>query len=1102
MQTSAAKWYAATFLEERIEQLDKQQVPIPSENRNSSHQARKYFEVWQKQAPFNMDGYFKQRLGILGVSEDELIGVLSYPLATLREKFSAAPPKWLQKLDDVFNRYDPAEWFTQENKKFSSNPLLGFLTIVAPFIQDATHRFHEVVEELYRTSSEVPFDRGDVQQFFIDQLHEGLLQILNRALVSELKLAKALNRLEGETPEDRFMSFTRLIAQTDMALDILGSYPVMVRQIVTYTDNWVATNTEFLRRLCQDYQAIQAAFAGDNNPLGTLVAIQGKLSDSHRGGRTVMIATFSSGIKIVYKPKSLLIDARFQELLAWFNNSQDTVQFRLTKLLPREAYGWCEYCKLTSCDSEEEVQRFYFRMGAYLAILYSLKGTDFHSENIIAMGENPILIDLETLFQNYPAEFDFEGASRQAAERLHSSVLNMGLLPERLWGNTDGVAVDLSGLGALRTQPASLRGIIWEGAGTDEMEIKYGFVDHKQNVQSRPMLNDQDVKLSNYSEYLEQGFITFYRLIMDRRSTYIGLITSLFNNTSIRFLVRPTQLYYMLLRESYNPKHQRDSLSLNRLLDKLWLQVPGNPRLVKIISSERQDILLGDIPVFTSRVDSRHLWDSHGNQISDFFGESGLELAKKVINRFGDDDLQEQLWIIRTTMTSLTKPSRKPPIPKALSLENIKDRLLATTCKLVDQHLQPLASKGVDDLSWLVFSASARHGWRVNQADMNLYDGVNGIALFLAYLGQVTGENQYTHLAEGAMNSMRLQMQHHWERYDFIGAFEGWGSIIYGLSHLGLLWNRNDLLLEAEEVARIIPSLIKKDTQLDIIAGSAGCITSLLNLYQINPKAELLEIAHSCGEHLLDAAITMPTGIGWKNHIAKNEPFSGFSHGAAGIAWSLFRLADMTGNERFYQAAMKAIAYERSLFIPETGNWRDLRSTQQPDVPGTHQCALAWCHGAPGVGLGRLLSLPYLDDDLSRQEIDIALKTTIKHGFGTYHPGFGQNYSLCHGDLGNLDIVLETTLRLEQYSYLKPEIYKWAAIILNSIQHHGWLCGVPHGLLTPGLMTGIAGIGYGLLRLAAPEQVPSVLALDAPLAVTKRQQFINSKNDHMATIAG
>jgi lantibiotic modifying enzyme len=52
---------------------------------------------------------------------------------------------------------------------------------------------------------------------------------------------------------------------------------------------------------------------------------------------------------------------------------------------------------------------------------------------------------------------------------------------------------------------------------------------------------------------------------------------------------------------------------------------------------------------------------------------------------------------------------------------------------------------------------------------------------------------------------------------------------------------------------------------------------------------------------------------------------------------------------------------------------------------------------------------------------------------------------------------------------------------LASIEEQGWITGVPQGVETPGLMTGLAGIGYALLRLAAVEQVPSVLLLDPPL---------------------
>jgi lantibiotic modifying enzyme len=51
---------------------------------------------------------------------------------------------------------------------------------------------------------------------------------------------------------------------------------------------------------------------------------------------------------------------------------------------------------------------------------------------------------------------------------------------------------------------------------------------------------------------------------------------------------------------------------------------------------------------------------------------------------------------------------------------------------------------------------------------------------------------------------------------------------------------------------------------------------------------------------------------------------------------------------------------------------------------------------------------------------------------------------------------------------------------LDAIDAAGWLCGVPLGVETPGLMLGLAGIGYQLLRLANPQAIPAVLLLDPP----------------------
>ena len=101
-----------------------------------------------------------------------------------------------------------------------------------------------------------------------------------------------------------------------------------------------------------------------------------------------------------------------------------------------------------------------------------------------------------------------------------------------------------------------------------------------------------------------------------------------------------------------------------------------------------------------------------------------------------------------------------------------------------------------------------------------------------------------------------------------------------------------------------------------------------------------------------------------------------------------------------------------------------------------------------------------------------AVQKTVEHGFG-------ENHCQCHGDLGNLDFLLQARQALGDPA-LDGAIDRQTRIVLASIARDGWLCGTRGGVESPGLMNGFAGIGYGLLRLADPGRVPSVLALEPP----------------------
>jgi lantibiotic modifying enzyme len=94
---------------------------------------------------------------------------------------------------------------------------------------------------------------------------------------------------------------------------------------------------------------------------------------------------------------------------------------------------------------------------------------------------------------------------------------------------------------------------------------------------------------------------------------------------------------------------------------------------------------------------------------------------------------------------------------------------------------------------------------------------------------------RYRRLAETTRDTLRRAIEQHPTVLKTIGGYSGWGGVIYALTHLAVLWGQPALLADAEQMVERLPDLIDRDTLLDVIAGSAGCVGSLLTLYQWRP---------------------------------------------------------------------------------------------------------------------------------------------------------------------------------------------------------------------------------------------------------------------------
>ena len=1072
-------WFSALTLSERIA-LRRASPDAADRHRVDWGLAEERRNLWRSQPPFADDSYFTRRLEAFNLTPSEFLEALGAPVEELQRR-SSQPPSWLACIDEAFGRLESERIVLPEIATQSTTR--GFLILAEPLIERALEKLRDGITQLLQSGRYLPFDPENVEKLLLPNLIGPMMWLVTRTMVLELNVARLRGLLEGETPEERFQSFLTYLRQPGVAISILREYPVLARQLAVSIDHWLTFSLEFLAHLCEDWALIRVKFSPESDP-GQLTNVGGGAGDTHRKGRSVVIAKFTSGFRVVYKPHSVSVDLHFSELLAWLNEHGTQPGFRTFGIIDRGSHGWTEFIATKGCDTRDELERFYERQGGFLAVLYALEATDFHYENLIASGEHPVLVDLEALFHPRVGAGPESATQMTASNAMHHSVLRAGMLPQRMWGKGESEGVDLSGLGGAPGQMSPYRVPVFEDEGTDSMRLVRKRV-KMSGAKNRPSLAGTAVNTQDFAEQIIAGFTNAYRLILEHRDELLcpGGLLDRFADDTVRAVLRATKTYGLLLGESYHPDVLRDALDRDRLLDRLWIGIENRPHLPTTIPAELADLEGGDIPLFSIRPGSRDLWTSTNQTIPDFLNESSLDAVRRRIGVLSEEDLSRQSWFIRASLSTLTMGKGQSNWKGYATVEpsrRVARAELMAAARDVAERIDLLAMRGDDTVSWLGITLINERSWTLLPVTGDLYSGIPGIALFLGYFASVTGEERYAELARLAIGPLRKQIEVEIPKgpaRGAIGGYTGWGGLIYALTHLSSIWSEPALIAEAEVLAGQLSESIQQDQTLDVIGGSAGCIGALMSLYRCSPSARALATAIQCGERLIERAQSHEFGTAWITSLKSTQPLTGFSHGAAGMAWALLQLAAASGEKRFERAAREAIAYERAVFDPVLQNWPDFRDmsdfqeTPQNETKGRMMCA--WCHGAPGVGLSRIGMMPYLDDSELISEIRTAVSSTLAKGFGI-------NHSLCHGDLGNIDLLLEAH-RLDKDLVSKTDLDRITAVIHHSIKSNGWLCGVPLAVETPGLLTGLAGIGYQLLRLAEPDRVPSVLMLAPPL---------------------
>lgn len=899
---------------------------------------------------------------------------------------------------------------------------------------------------------------------FEAHLYHRLMPWLMPALVLEANLSRLSNLDSPQDATERFWAFAESFAAPNRRERFWAKYPVLLRFVVCVTQNALAAAQEMFERIAINRKLLEGEFGIGST--SALQSIQWGSGDSHRNGRSVAILHFADG-HVVYKPRPMACDVGYQRFLQWYGEAlSDAGAPKRSHVVNCGDYGFAAYVEHAPARSMEELTTFYGKIGQLIGIAWLLGITDLHHENLIACRTDPYLIDVETMFDRPVQRSRRPSYAAASAQAFKDLLLNTGLVPLRMLG-PDGVC-DLSAIGAVTEQPAPWERLQLEDIGRDDVHYVRStmpmppaqnspFPSHdpgKSNLQGSPY---------TFVDEVLNGFERAITVFQRRRHELLGVASPVVAcaDAPVRWVARETRLYVELLEKIAHPSLCGDAVECEMLLGgQLTQPMRYAAYLTKLVASEAAALWQGDVPVFWTTAASTTLFAESNATWPDFFEQSGLAAFEQRLKSL-PHALPAQLASLNATMRSTVPLPGAPTYVPFPHVATRGEQLLRHAALDEARRIGQLLIEQMHDVRGMPFAIGLipleelQYGAFVLPPD--LYDGLPGIGVFLAYLARMTANERFEKCALRVHKLVRRLMR---ERAGVAacGAFNGLAGLIYADLHMGTALQRGPARESFAAFARL-QHLIAADTHCDIISGAAGALLVALRFHQATGWPEAWQAAHAAADRLLALAehCTVST-VAWHTLKKYEQRLGGLAHGVSGIAWAIAEwaaVAEVDNQLRWHDLVRRAFAFEQSLFDERLGTWIDARRGQP---------TCFWCYGAPGIGLAINQLRRVLGNKTCEDMMHLATDITWRNGLMNSH-------CLCHGNLGNLELF-----RLVGSEKRVTSTFDAILSDMRAKQH--WSCGLPGDATTPGLMCGLAGIGYGLLRSTAPSSVPNLLLLE------------------------
>lgn len=923
---------------------------------------------------------------------------------------------------------------------------------IEAFMSIINKSYKRIIAEL--EGYEFFYDKDSIITDFVYRLYANIYQISFRICIKELHRSRLSGELKGNSKEEEFNYYTsNMLTNKNYLVHFYNRYPSLWSTLATRATYLTDFFIEVLKNIDLNKEKLISLYLDGNYENLKITKMDVGAGDSHQQGRSVVIINLINNYRIVYKPRSLMIDAKFQKFCNWLDSQEIPNYLRLKNptIYTKEEYGFVSYVEYKTCSDDKELCNYYHRIGQLLALLYLFDAKDCHHENIIAHGDMPVLIDLETLFHGSLMEYTHDLEEKL----LENSVLETLLLPKKIKINnkTDKV-LDIGGIGAFSEQecPLSVPTIINQGRSDMKVIYTNPVIPAEANV---PKISGEEISNINihYINEIISGFTVLYDWINSNKLLVKETILNLFNNVECRLILHSTNHYATLLRLSNHPDLNADPINKEVFLCKVGINNINNKG--KLLNSyEHRDLLNHDIPYFFNKFEMRNIYDSYHKKIDNVkLLRSPSENFKKRLAAICERDKKIQLDLIYWSFVHLLPVSQVTRDYSKFEATKYTNEEILNEAKDIAKIIMDNSIIINNNCTWLgmEFDGKTEEMSHVDTMSSDLYKGISGVALFFNSLYETTNLKEYElytravcHQLINDLEGVTLtKLKDLANKSIRIGGFTGLGSTFYTLYKIALTLNdehyRKVIINKILDINKT--KVISEDTNKDLLSGLSGYIMVLLSIYEKEEdslvKSKLKNIILSLKELLCD-----------RNKI-DDEGYTGFAHGTSGAIATLVRVNHNFPDDKNIDSIKKMLVHERKLFDDESQNWFTRENTTDT--------AFAWCNGACGILLSRTLLKKYnFTDELIDAEADIALNWLLTKGFGN-------NMSLCHGDIGNAIILMEylsviNNDKLERF--LSDLSYKIVDQIKSSRDSKLY-----RNIDLYGLMTGKSGEGYFLLKL-------------------------------------